>query len=78
MGYAPAEWAAFSGAVAAVADALAGLLFMALSVKGTALSESPALASRAAQTLALFMTSVLGPSSFGYPADTGVVAGSAG
>jgi modulator of FtsH protease len=45
--------------VAAVAGALTGLLFVALSVKGAALSESPTLASRAAQTLVLFMTSVL-------------------
>ena len=34
MGYAPAAWAAFGGAVAAVAGALTGLLFVALSVKG--------------------------------------------
>ena len=59
MGYAPAAWATFGGAVAAVAGALTGLLFVALSDKGTALSESPALSSRAAQTLVLFMTSVL-------------------
>ena len=59
MGYAPAAWATFGGALAAVAGALTGLLFVALSVKGTALSESPALSSRAAQTLVLFMTSVL-------------------
>lgn len=59
MGYAPAAWATFGGAVSAVAGALTGLLFVALSVKGTALAASPALISRAAQTLALFMTSVL-------------------
>jgi hypothetical protein len=59
VGYAPAAWATFGGALAAVAGALTGLLFVALSVKGTALSESPALSSRAAQTLVLFMTSVL-------------------
>jgi hypothetical protein len=33
MGYAPVAWAAFGGAVAAVAGALTGLLFVALSVK---------------------------------------------
>lgn len=59
MGYEPAAWGTFGGALAAVAGALTGLLFVALSVKGTALSESPALRSRAAQTLVLFMTSVL-------------------
>jgi hypothetical protein len=46
MGYAPAAWAGFGGAVAAVAGALAGLLFVALSVKGTALSGSRALSFR--------------------------------
>jgi hypothetical protein len=59
VGYAPAAWATFGGAVSAVAGALTGLLFGALSVTGTALSTSPALSSRAAQTLVLFMTSVL-------------------
>jgi hypothetical protein len=58
-GYSPVAWATFGGAVAAVAGALTGLLFVALSVKGTALSGSRALSSRAAQTLVLFMTSVL-------------------
>lgn len=38
---------------------MTGLLFVALSVKATALSQWPALASRAAQTLTLFMTSVM-------------------
>jgi hypothetical protein len=58
-GYSPVAWTAFGGAVAAVAGALTGLLFVALSVKGTALSGSRAMSSRAAQTLVLFMTSVL-------------------
>ncbi|MBO0881040.1 MAG: hypothetical protein J2P17_11980 [Mycobacterium sp.] len=43
----------------ASASALTGLLFVALSVKATALSASRALSSRAAQTLVLFMISVL-------------------
>lgn len=59
MGYTPAAWTSFGGALAAVAGALTGLLFVALSVKGAALSTSLALSSRAAQTLVLFMTSVL-------------------
>jgi uncharacterized membrane protein len=59
VGYTPEGWAAFGGALAAVAGALTGLLFVALSVKGSALSESAALRSRAAQTLVLFMISVL-------------------
>jgi hypothetical protein len=59
VGYEPDAWAIFGGAVAAVAGALTGLLFVALSVKGDALSDSVALRSRAAQTLVLFMTSVL-------------------
>jgi hypothetical protein len=45
--------------VAAVAGTLTGLLFVALSVKESALSESPALRNRATQTLALFMISVV-------------------
>jgi hypothetical protein len=59
VGYEPDAWAAFGGTVAAVAGALTGLLFVALSVKGDAPSDSLALRSRAAQTLVLFMTSVL-------------------
>jgi hypothetical protein len=59
MGYVPAAWGSFGEALAAVAGALTGLLFVALSVKGTALSKSRALTSRAAQTLVLFMTSVM-------------------
>jgi hypothetical protein len=59
MGYAPAMWGSFGGALAAVSGALTGLLFVALSVKGEVLTASRSLASRAAQTLVLFMTSVL-------------------
>lgn len=59
MGYVTAMWAGFGEALAAVAGALTGLLFVAVSVKSDVLSASPSLSSRAAQTLVLFMTSVL-------------------
>jgi len=59
VGYLTAPWAGFGEALAAVAGALTGLLFVALSVKGDALAASLSLRSRAAQTLVLFMTSVL-------------------
>ena len=59
MGYSTATWAGFGEALAAVAGALTGLLFVALSVKVDVLTASRALRSRAAQTLVLFMISVL-------------------
>ena len=59
MGYTTAMWLGFGEALAAVAGALTGLLFVALSVKSAVLAVSPSLSSRAAQTLVLFMTSVL-------------------
>ena len=59
MGYTNAMWLGFGEALAAVAGALTGLLFVALSVKSAALAVSRSLSSRAAQTLVLFMTSVL-------------------
>ncbi|HSZ30182.1 MAG TPA: hypothetical protein VK784_10560, partial [Pseudonocardiaceae bacterium] len=46
-------------ALAAVAGALTGLLFVAVSVNSAVLSASRRLTSRAAQTLVLFMTSVV-------------------
>jgi hypothetical protein len=59
VGYATAVWLSFGEALAAVAGALTGLLFVALSVKSDVLAASLSLSSRAAQTLVLFMTSVL-------------------
>ena len=59
MGYTTAPWTSFGQALAVVAGALTGLLFVALSVKSDVLAASRSLSSRAAQTLILFMTSVL-------------------
>jgi hypothetical protein len=59
VGYTAAMWVGFGEALAAVAGAMTGLLFVALSVKGEALTASRRLSSRTAQTLVLFMTSVL-------------------
>jgi hypothetical protein len=59
VGYTTAMWLSFGEALAAVAGALTGLLFVALSVKGEVLAASLSLSSRAGQTLVLFMTSVL-------------------
>ena len=59
MGYATAMWQGFGAALAAVSGALVGLLFVAVSVRSDVLAASRSLSSGAAQTLVLFMTSVL-------------------
>jgi hypothetical protein len=59
VGYTATMWLGFGEALAAVAGALTGLLFVALSVKGDAFAASRNLSSRAAETLVLFMISVL-------------------
>src|SRR2546429_7832392 len=56
MGYLPEVWHDFGVAVAGLAGALTGLLFVAVSIKSDVLGRSRSLASRAAQTLVLFMT----------------------
>jgi hypothetical protein len=59
VGYTTGMWLGFGEALAAVAGALTGLLFVALSVKGEVLVASRRFRSRAAETLVLFMISVL-------------------
>jgi hypothetical protein len=59
VGYTAALWLGFGEVLAAVAGALTGLLFVAVSIKSDVLAASRSLSSRAAQTLVLFMISVL-------------------
>jgi hypothetical protein len=59
VGYLPAMWHDFAVAVAGLAGALTGLLFVAVSINAQVLNRSRSLRSRAAQTLVLFMTSAI-------------------
>jgi lysylphosphatidylglycerol synthetase-like protein (DUF2156 family) len=59
VGYQVLSWRDFGEALAALSGALTGLLFVAVSIKSDVLARSRHLGGRAAQTLVLFMTSVI-------------------
>jgi hypothetical protein len=59
MGYDPIAWSGFAATLGAIAGALTGLLFVAVSIKSDLVSASRNLSSRAAQSLCLFVTAAL-------------------
>jgi hypothetical protein len=59
VGYRVSGWVNFGVGIAGVAGALTGLLFVAVSVRSSALAASPNLRFRAAQTLVLFTTAMV-------------------
>jgi hypothetical protein len=59
VGYQPLLWHDFGVSIGGLAGALTGLLFVAVSIKSDVLAKSVSLRSRAAQTLALFLTSAI-------------------
>jgi hypothetical protein len=59
VGYLPGMWHDFGVTAGGMAGALTGLLFVAVSIKSDTLAKSRSLASCAAQTLVLFMTTAL-------------------
>jgi len=59
VGYEVSAWVNFGVAIAGVSGALTGLLFVAASIRISALSTSPNLRFRAAQTLVLFTTETM-------------------
>ena len=59
MGYTASSWVNFALAVAGSAGALIGPLFVAVSIRSSAISASRGLSARAAETLVLFTTSLV-------------------
>ena len=57
--YLASEWSGFGEAVATAAAALAGLLFIAVSINLKQILEFPSLPTRAAQTLIMFVTPLI-------------------
>jgi hypothetical protein len=75
VGYLPETWHDFGVTVGGLAGALTGLLFVAVSIKSDTLAKSRSLASRAAQTLVLFMTTALAAVVVVAPQPGGAIAG---